>query len=131
MICFRIYVGVFLLGNLQFSSGIQIALPGLSLRQQNSAAGSGTQTPASGNLLANVIGDASAGLNELSSMGLDLSDILHNNGGLSGLISTLSSNNQFVDMVRQMPMSDSLGKVLNLLKSTIPDITSTSNGKWL
>lgn len=114
------------------SFGIGIPLPGFGSFNNNQASGISAQSAGSGNgagLLANVLGDTAAGLGELSNMGLDLSGMLRNNGGLGGLVSTLASNNEFVDMVRQMPMSDSLGKVLNLLKNSIPDITT--NGKFL
>lgn len=119
-----------ILGFSSLSQGVGITIPGFASFGPGQAASGGAQAAASGggSLLGNVLGGSSARLNELSNMGLDISGILNNNGGLGGVLSTLTSNNELVDMVRQMPMSDSLGKVLNIVKNSIPDITK--DGKF-
>lgn len=118
-----------LLSQTSTTLGVGIPLPGLGLLTTNNlSSGSAQVSKNRGGLLANALGDSAAGLADLSNMGSDLSSMLQVNGGLSGLVSTIASNNQFVDMARQMPMSDSLGKVLNLVKSSIPDITT--NGRF-
>lgn len=125
---------VLILGFSSLSQGIGITIPGFASFGHSQAASGGAQAAAAsalggGSLLGNVLGGSSARLNELSNMGLDVSSILSNNGGLGGVLSTLTSNNELVDMVRQMPMSDTLGKVLNIVKNSIPDITK--DGKFL
>lgn len=127
---------VLILGFSSLARGVGITIPGFASFGHSQAASGGAQAAAAsasalggGSLLGNVLGGSSARLNELSNMGLDISSILNNNGGLGGVLSTLTSNNELVDMVRQMPMSDSLGKVLNIVKNSIPDITK--DGKFL